>query len=358
MKRLTVLILMLFGFQAWSQQVEPLIFREKIYDFGEIEEGKGNADHEFTFTNNSGRPVKILSVQASCGCTTPGWSQSPVPHGRTGFIKASFDPKGRPGYFNKSLTITSDFDTNPIVIQIKGQVKVPSSVNEAEEFSFSNGNLYFKTKSFNFGTVYINQSAVQKEFEFKNEGTGPIKISDIGKPPYLKVDMPFVIGPQAKGIIKVSYDGRERGQFGFASDNIQFTTDDAGHEVKSISVFAMLEEYYAIPGPEEVLKGPILFLREQHVDLGRFHAGAVIQRTVAVRNTGKKDLQIKALKGNCACISAEIDQKIVRPGDSTMLRISFKPQNRGGTQQKAITLYSNDPRNTVQRINVLAFVED
>src|SRR5258708_3869619 len=87
--------------RASGQQVDQLLFREKIYDFGNIEEAKGPADHEFIFTNNSGRPVKILSVHASCGCTTPGWSQSPVPQGKTGFVKASFDPKGRPGYFNK-----------------------------------------------------------------------------------------------------------------------------------------------------------------------------------------------------------------------------------------------------------------
>ena len=86
MKKLFVLILMSLDITSWSQQVEPLIFREKTYDFGEIEEEKGNADHEFIFTNNSGRPVKIISVQASCGCTTPGWSQKPVPQGKTGFI--------------------------------------------------------------------------------------------------------------------------------------------------------------------------------------------------------------------------------------------------------------------------------
>ena len=92
MKRLVVVVLLLVPGLLKAQVVEPLLFREKVYDFGEIDENKGNADHEFLFTNNAARPVKILSVSASCGCTTPGWSKDPIAPGKTGFIKASFDP--------------------------------------------------------------------------------------------------------------------------------------------------------------------------------------------------------------------------------------------------------------------------
>ncbi len=93
----------------------------------------GPAIHEFTFINNSSRAIKILKVQASCGCTTPDWSKDPIAPGKSGFIQASFNPVGRPGYFNKSLTVTTDFDSNPIILQIKGQVAVEG---ETEGFNF------------------------------------------------------------------------------------------------------------------------------------------------------------------------------------------------------------------------------
>src|SRR3954462_8253240 len=89
-----------FGF---SQQAKQLQFKEEIFDFGKVVEDKGPVTHEFVFTNNSSRPVKVLTVQASCGCTTPGWSKEAVEPGKTGFIQASYNPKGRPGFFNKSL---------------------------------------------------------------------------------------------------------------------------------------------------------------------------------------------------------------------------------------------------------------
>src|SRR6185295_15540819 len=120
--RLLTTIFIMAHFAAVAQQAEPILFNEKSYDFGEITEDAGNVVHDFMFTNNTGRVIKILSVQASCGCTTPGWTKEPVSPGGTAFVKASFDPKGRPGYFNKSLTVTTDFDGNSISLQIKGQV--------------------------------------------------------------------------------------------------------------------------------------------------------------------------------------------------------------------------------------------
>ncbi len=357
MKKLMMVILLALGFEGSAQQVEQVIFREKLYDFGDVEETKGNVNHEFVFTNNSGQPIKILSVIASCGCTTPDWSQRPVSHGATGFIKASFDPNGRPGYFNKTLTVTTDLDTNPIVLQIKGEVVTgkPETVND---FHIEEGNLYFKTKSFNFGTVYINRPAVQKQFPILNGGPNVIKFISVSAPSYMKVEMPGELAPQDKGSLKITYDGKKKSQFGFASDNIQITTDDPEYEVKSFSIFASLEEYYISPVGAEATLVPRLFMKEQNLNLGSFRFGKVINTSMVVINTGKRDLQIKALQGNCACITAETAKSIVKPGDSTTLKIAFTPQNRGGTQQKAIAVYSNDPRNPVQRLLVQAYVQD
>ena len=340
-----------------SQSVEPLVFRERIHDFGDIQESHGNADHEFTFTNSSGRPVKILSVNASCGCTTPGWSQQPIPPGKTGFIKASFDPRGRPGYFNKSLTVNTDLDPTVVILQIKGQV-LTGKPSEIDDFPVAVGRLRFMSKSFNMGTVYINKEPTEKQFPVMNAGDTPIRFLAVAKPDYVLVETPAVLKPQEKGIIKVLFDGRANGKFGFASDNLLFVTDDPEVDRKFISLYSTLEEFYAVPTPDELTSAPQAFLKEQSIDMGQYPSGSTVERNVTLVNKGKKNLQIKALLGNCPCISAEADKRMVKPGDSTQIHISFKPQNRGGTQQKAITLYTNDPRNSVQRIDVLVLVNN
>src|SRR5882762_6853757 len=129
---------------SFSQLSEPLIFREKIHDFGNILEQDGPATFEFTVSNKSTRPIKIMGVQPSCGCTTPNWTKDPIAVGGTGFIKASFDPKGRPGYFDKTLSVTTDWDGTSVILRIKGNVVNPEKMNDPSLFTVASGNLKLK----------------------------------------------------------------------------------------------------------------------------------------------------------------------------------------------------------------------
>ena len=65
----------------------------------------------------------ISNVQASCGCTTPKWTNEPVAPGKTGVITASYNSSGRPGPFTKSITVTSNAKSTPKVLTINGVVE-------------------------------------------------------------------------------------------------------------------------------------------------------------------------------------------------------------------------------------------
>jgi hypothetical protein len=191
-----------------------------------------------------------------------------------------------------------------------------------------------------------------------NKGDAPIRFLEAASAAYIKVDMPQELQPKQSGMIKVTYDARMKNTFGFASDNIQIKTDDPGNELKLFSVFVTLEEFYTTPVGEEATKVPVLLIREPNVDLGRTGQSRVIDRNVVLKNAGKSTLQLKAFQGNCSCITAVPEKEQIAPGDSINVKVSFTPQAREGTQQKAITLYSNDPRNPVQRIMVQVYVEE
>jgi hypothetical protein len=163
-----------------------------------VVETAGPVDFEFTFTNNAARPVKIISVQASCGCTTPGWSTDPVAVGTKGFIKVSFDPKGRPGYFNKTLTVTTDLSSSPLVLQIKGTVVERLKVAD-QPLSVAKGNLRFATNSFNMGKVFINKPASVKEYAVMNAGAEVIEFKNVVAPAYIKIEKPTCTQLKYKG---------------------------------------------------------------------------------------------------------------------------------------------------------------
>lgn len=352
------LLFFLLSTTLFAQQTKTLHFKEELFDFGMVAEEGGPVTHEFVFTNNSNRPIKILTVQASCGCTTPDWSKEIVQPGKTGFIQASYNPKGRPGYFNKSLTVTTDFEPNPIILQIKGQVSTDAKPI-ASDFANANGNLRLKSSSFNMGKVLIKDEYVVRDFAIMNSGEKPLTFTGtVVTPKYIKVETePKVIPPGAKGKVRISYNGKMKNQYGFQSDNIEIHTDDETNPVKSFSVYATLEDFFGEMTAEELAKAPQMRLADYSFDFGKLKSNSTVIKEVTVTNTGKKELTLKSLQGNCTCITATAGKTTLKPGDNTTVKIAFEPQDRSGTQQKAVTIYSNDPKNPVQRVTFTAYVD-
>ncbi len=99
---------------------------ETEYDFGKIPQGKPTT-HVFAVVNNGKDSLRIINVQASCGCTTPDWEKNKVqaPGEKTN-ITVGYNAAAE-GIFTKVITITyNDNATKQIII--KGEVwKTPSS---------------------------------------------------------------------------------------------------------------------------------------------------------------------------------------------------------------------------------------
>lgn len=357
-KPVLILVFFISMVNSMAQQAKQLNFREETFDFGSIEEAKGPVTHEFVFINNSPRPVKILKVQASCGCTTPGWSKEVVPPGKEGFIQAAYNPKGRPGFFTKSLTVTTDLDANPVILQIKGQVTNEGKL-VAADFQVSKGSLKLKVSSFNMGKVYLKDEYAVREFPVINGGSDPLTFSgNFVHPPYIKVDVqPRSLAPGEKAIVKISYNGAAKNQYGFQTDNIEIETNDSDNPVKSFSVYATLEDFFPQLSASDLAKAPQLSLGSTSLDFGKIKANNETEREIQFTNTGKKELKLKSIQPNCTCITATASKTSLKPGDSSTIKIQFNPQARSGTQQKAISLYSNDPKNPVQRLTFTAYVE-
>jgi len=340
---------------SYAQVSKSIQFREEVFNFGSVEETGGPVTHEFVFTNVSGRPVKILSVQPSCGCTIPSWSKEPIAAGKVGMIQARFDPKGRPGYFTKTLTVTADSEQAPIVLQIKGQVTT-GKTTVATDFPSAKGNWKLKASVFNMGTVYKKEATI-KEFPVVNGGTKAITVEHVTAPAYITVEvLPSTLLPGTKGVVKVSYNAKQNYRYGFQSDNVEIHTDDDQQPVKSFSVNATLEDYFAPLSPDDLIKAPQLKLNVTALDFGRLTAGATAVREVPFTNSGKKELVIKAVQGNCVCVQASATKTTLKAGETSTVKITFTPQDRPATQQKAITIYSNDPQNPVQRVTFSVYV--
>jgi len=95
-------------------------FDESEFDFGEITKGS-IVTHEFAFTNTGTKPLIISEVIASCGCTTPDFTKSPVLPDKKGSVTVTFDSSGYTGTVNKTVRIEGNF--KPITIQFQAKIK-------------------------------------------------------------------------------------------------------------------------------------------------------------------------------------------------------------------------------------------
>lgn len=106
-----------------AQAQKAVITCEKtVHNFGEIKEADGKVSHTFVVKNEGTTPLVISNVTASCGCTTPDWTKEPIPAGKTGEVKVTFDPKNRPGNFMKTIRLYGNGMKNGFLLSIRGKV--------------------------------------------------------------------------------------------------------------------------------------------------------------------------------------------------------------------------------------------
>lgn len=107
-----------------SAQKKAVISAEvTAHDFGDIKEADGKVSHTFVIQNKGEAPLVLTRVIASCGCTTPEWTKEPIAPGKTGDIKVTYNPAGRPGSFAKTISVYSNGKTGSYVLTIRGNVK-------------------------------------------------------------------------------------------------------------------------------------------------------------------------------------------------------------------------------------------
>lgn len=107
---------------AYAAGKAKINFEETNYYFGSIKEAKGAVTHQFEFTNTGDSNLIILDVTAQCGCTRPEYPKKPIAPGKKGVIKVTYNPTGRPGAFDKTVTVKTNGSPSRVRLKIKGTV--------------------------------------------------------------------------------------------------------------------------------------------------------------------------------------------------------------------------------------------
>ncbi|MBU0764351.1 MAG: DUF1573 domain-containing protein [Bacteroidetes bacterium] len=333
---LILIVTFSIGLQA-QQKSATISFTEEVHNFGMIEEKAGKVTTKFEYTNTGGEPLIISNVKASCGCTTPEWTKEPVPPGGKGYVSATYDPKNRPGIFNKSITVTSNADTPTKVLRIEGEVK-PSS------YPRNFGDLGLKTDHVGFTKIYNTEIKTEKIEVINNNSEGPLTVKFTNVPDHIKVKItPETLKPGAEGVIEIFYDAKKKNDWGFQIDRLPVELNGDQTNKYQIRVSATIEEDFSKLTPEELANAPKAEFENTVFDFGTIKQGESVSHEFKFKNTGKSDLIIRKTKASCGCTAIAPSDDIIKPGVSSSVKATFNSRGKKGKQNKTITVITNDP---------------
>jgi Protein of unknown function (DUF1573) len=101
--------------------ISAITWKSDAIDVGEIPQGKPKAI-VFEFKNTGATDVVITNAQGSCGCTATDYTKTPIKSGKSGTITATYNA-ANVGAFTKTVTVTTNAETTPKVLTLKGVVK-------------------------------------------------------------------------------------------------------------------------------------------------------------------------------------------------------------------------------------------
>ena len=357
-KILSTLCMALVGVAMMAQQ--PVITFEKTeHDFGKIAEDGGRVSVEFKFKNEGMAPLVLSNVRASCGCTTPTWTKEPVEPGKVGSITVTYNPNGRPGRFQKTVTITSNASEPTAKVYIKGEV-IPKQAKPVNKFPVAVGELNMKSLTLDFGSIkkgdsrtaeleYTNPNAEEHSVELATSGADAFLLSQVSLPAIKQNEVgqfqfrieskdPKLYGP-VEAYAYVVIDGKR-------------VLDDA----HKLTIKANIEEDFSAMTVEEKQQAPILEIQNEFPAV-TIAAGKSQKYVFPIKNLGVNPLEIR----RAYCLDKNMGVKAPKPiksGKRGAVTVDINTQGlEKGAYVRELVIISNDYVNPIKRVRFNFIVE-
>ena len=354
------LVILLLGASsnALSQKLD---FEKQKHDFGMFSPDTRELTHAFTFTNRGGKPLKLKSVKASCGCTTPEWPRKPIEPGETGKIEVVYDATTSKGYFRKHVTVITE-NAGMHELTIEGEQSKPSrDQNRVKGFEVEQGKLAFKKGYVDFGHLPLG-SRDTGYLTIYNSGKTQMRIVKLRNARYLQAPgLPRTIQPRQNTKLMLTFTtphpmSAGPNTLGSNQGKATLLTNDRSQPYKDIGFKTSI--YPPVKQKDQSKGTPTAKLLARDIDLGTVGGNNLIKTGTVLKNTGDAPLIIKGTDSKgCGCEAPVPDKKRLKPGEQTNLRITLNTSSYSGRLNKTLDIYTNDPENPYVSVNLRAYIE-
>lgn len=339
--------LLLLNSPLSAQTKSPFSFEEYEHNFGEVYENGGMVSTKFYFKNTGDQPLFISNVNVSCGCTEPSYSKDTLKPGEKSYITARFDPTGRPGSFDKALTVT--FNNNPgftAHLKIKGMV-ISVGQPQKGKYAFLYGNTSLSNTTFDFGIIQQDKEYVAT-IRISNDGYNRVQFLGFQNlPSYFKVSYPDFLNSGDTGVITLKTTKADLKDFwGEFSFRLIMLSNDYLMSQKVLYVKGKTVQDFSHLSKKELANAPVIKAETTSLKFGKLKLGGKVSKTITITNKGKSNLEIRNIHYPCYCFKGEIDKTVIPPGESATLTLTFDSIGQHeGKLIRGVMIYSNDPKN-------------
>lgn len=365
-KLLSIAATLFFTIVAMGQ--DPVItFNKTTHDFGKINELDGRVTTVFEFKNEGMAPLVLSNVRASCGCTTPKWTREPIEPGQKGEITVTYNPAGRPGRFQKTVTVTSNTSTPTIKLYIKGEV-IPKPLKPEDAYPVKMGELNLKRRTLTFGSM-VQGTKKTMEVEYTNLTDHPVTVDVLlrEQDAFFKPNVTVkTIEPNQTGKIQISLAAEESPLLGpinvkayvVVNGKRQFT------ERNAITLSANIREDFSKMTIEERQKAPIVDI-ERNIELGSVKAGKKGTFKVSLGNVGGgSPLYVRRIVLKDDVLTAIAPKSAIKSGHKGDIKFEVntiskdnKTPIEAAHYSRVVTLITNDPNSPIVNLKLNWTVE-
>ncbi len=327
-----------------------LSYRQNVHDFGLIHEGP-DVHWDFVFTNTGTDSLRLTSVHAECGCTTPSFSHKPVAPGQQGKVAITYHTNHNPGPFEKQVIIATDGFPAILRVTIRGNV-LPKPLTGTDVTLI--GGIRFSAGTISLGEVPKGGEA-RYILHFQNASPHPIRILKLLHPPDLQAYYPpFTVMTGERMRVTMTFSPGRNRLYGPLRDSLIFKTNDTSQPDKRIYFTATVVSARKITFKSD--RGPSLVFQKKVIDLGTVLQHDTVSGRFPFVNTGADTLIIGNVRTSCGCTIARLGKRRYTPGESGNIGVSFDAGEKFGDIRKTITVSSNDRRRPQVRLILRAHV--
>lgn len=347
---------------AHAEPDSPVRFDALRHDFGAIREVDGKVSHTFRFVNVSSKPVVIIAVQTSCGCTVPEYSKRPVMPAEVGEITLTYNPADRPGPFTRDADVYGADRRVIATLRIEGDVEPrPKSIEELYPFNLGGG-VRASAMFVPFG--YVSHGETKQSYvDIVNISSRPVGIAmrPVGAGGLLRIHAPSRLAAGEKGEIRLEYSVPVgSGVYATADDAAEVLIDGRASETR-LTANAIVVEKYA---PSAEFPAPQAQLNKNIVNFGTVkHGSAMRSQRLTIANNGGDELIVNAVEfagESAAAVSTTLGSGVrIDGGESVDFEVCLRPSDAEyGFMTVRMRIFTNDPVRPMRQIRITAMTEN